>query len=78
MKSLPPDILQAAKEAIRDLLKDPIPAARRLHLLRGYRNPKVYTLDVLSNHSYKISLEIRGDEAILRRVATHKNIDLAP
>jgi hypothetical protein len=78
MKALPPEILEAAKDAIRDLFKLPIPAARRLHRLHGYRNPKVYTIDVLSNHSYKISLEIEGDVATLRRVATHKTIDSAP
>ncbi|MET0858792.1 MAG: hypothetical protein ABWY27_18750 [Telluria sp.] len=78
MKALPPDILDAAKEAIRDLFKYPIPVARRLHRLHGYRNPKVYTIDVFSNHSYKISLEIEGDVANLRRVASHKVIDNAP
>lgn len=78
MKALPPDILLAAQEAIRDLLRHPIRATRRLHPLRGYRNPKVYTIDVLSNHCYKISLEIQGDVANLRRVDTHKMIDNAP
>lgn len=78
MKALSPDILQAAMEAIRDLLKAPIPATRRLHALRGYRNPKIYTIDVLSNHSYKISLEIDGDVANLRRIDTHKMIDSTP
>ena len=48
---------------------------RRLHALHGYRNPKVFTIDVLINHAYKISLEINGETANLRRVATHKVID---
>lgn len=77
-KALPPDIQNEVKSAIADLLKDPIPSIRRLHPLTGFKNPKVYTIDVFSNHSYKISLEISGAEAILRRVATHKTIDRAP
>ncbi len=75
MKALAPDIRNAAKEAIRDLLKHPIPASLRLHALHGYRNPKVFTIDVLPNHAYKISLEIDGQRANLRRVGTHKLID---
>lgn len=78
MKGLKPDVLAAAKEAIRDLYKHPIPKARRLHSLTGYKNPKVFTVDVFSNKSYKISLEIDDGVAILRRVATHKEIDVLP
>jgi hypothetical protein len=78
MKCLPPEILRAAKEAIADLLKFPIPASRRLHALHGFRNPKVFTIDVLANHAYKISLEIDGQKANLRRIGTHKVIDRSP
>jgi mRNA-degrading endonuclease YafQ of YafQ-DinJ toxin-antitoxin module len=77
-KGLPPDIQQAAKEAIEDLLRHPIPTSRRLHALHGYKNPKVFTIDVTSNHAYKISLEIEGQTATLRRIATHKTIDRTP
>jgi hypothetical protein len=78
IKGLSPDILAAAKDAIADILKDPIPASRRLHRLVGYKNPKVYTIDVLPNHSYKISLEIEGNAANLRRIAPHIEIDRQP
>jgi mRNA-degrading endonuclease RelE of RelBE toxin-antitoxin system len=78
LKGLQPNIQQAAKDAIRDLYKEPIPAVRRLHSLTGYKNPKVYTIDVFSNRSYKISLEIDAETANLRRVATHKEIDADP
>ncbi len=78
LKRLPLDIQNAAKEAIRDLMRDPIPATRRLHPLTGFKNPKVYTIDVFSNHLYKISFEIDGPKAILRRIHTHKTIDSAP
>jgi len=77
-KALPLDIQAAAKDAIRDLLRDPIPTTRRLHPLHGFKNPKVYTIDVVSNHAYKISLEIDGEIATLRRIATHKSIDKSP
>lgn len=78
VKALPKDVLAAVKDAVADLLKNPIPTSRRLHPLAGFKNPKVYTIDVFSNHSYKISLEIEGDIATLRRVATHKVIDRSP
>jgi hypothetical protein len=78
MKGLKPDVLEAAKDAILDLFKDPIPSVRRLHSLSGHKNPKIFTIDVFSNKSYKISLEIDGELATLRRVATHKEIDANP
>lgn len=78
LKKLPQDVRDAAKDAIRDLLKQPIPTARRFHQLHGYKNPKLYTIDVFTNKSYKISFELKGTEAYLRRIATHKVIDRAP
>lgn len=77
LKALSPELLSAAKEAVRDLLEDPVPSVRRLHSLAGHK-PKVYTIDVLSNHAYKISFEIDGETAILRRVASHVEIDRLP
>ena len=77
-KGLAIDVQSAVKDAVADLLKDPIPTSRRLHHLTGYKNPKVYTIDVFSDHSYKISLEIEGETATLRRVSTHKVIDRTP
>jgi len=64
--------------AIVDLYSNPIPPTRRFHSLGGFKNPKLYTIDVTPNKSHKISLEIDGDVAILRRVATHKVIDRMP
>lgn len=78
LKAPPLNIQTEVKAAIQDLLKDPIPATRRLHPLTGFKNPKIYTIDVFSNHSYKISLEIDGEVATLRRVASHKTIDRCP
>jgi mRNA-degrading endonuclease YafQ of YafQ-DinJ toxin-antitoxin module len=78
MKALPPDILEAAKAAIADLGRKPIPNSRRLHSLSGYKNPKVFVIDVTSNHAWQITLEIDGETATLRRVNTHKEIDHSP
>jgi mRNA-degrading endonuclease RelE of RelBE toxin-antitoxin system len=77
-KSLSVELKQAVDETIRDLNKDPIPTVRRFHSLKGFKNPKLYTVDVTSNKAYKISLAIDGETATLRRIATHKEIDRAP
>lgn len=77
LKALSPQLRLAVKSALDDLLKDPVPAHRRLHPLGGYK-PTVYTIDVLSNHSYKLSFEISGATAILRRIAPHIEIDRWP
>lgn len=75
--ALPDEIAELAVEAITDLLKSPMPARLRLHKLGGYKNPKVFTIDITTNHSHKISLEIHGSVAVLRRAGTHKEIDRA-
>ena len=77
-KKLPIDIQLLAKQAIIALMSHPIPTSLRLHSLTGYKNPKVFTIDVTSNHAYKISLEINGQHARLRRVGTHKVLDASP
>lgn len=78
MKRLAPNLLQAAKDAIRDLKADPPPARLRVEKLSGYRNPSIYTVHIVGNHSHKISFELDGTHAIFRRVATHKEIDRDP
>lgn len=77
-KKLSPELQQATKNAIRDLLVDSIPGNRRFEKLRGYRDPSIYTIHVTSNHSHKISFEINGDIALLRRISSHKEIDRVP
>lgn len=77
-QKLEPTLKEATKEAIDDLYKTPLPASLRFHSLGGYKNPKLYTVDVCSNKSHKISMEIDGEIAILRKIATHKEIDRAP
>lgn len=45
-------------------------------MLKGHASPPIYTVHVTGN--YKISMEIEGTEAFLRRVAPHDEIDRAP
>lgn len=69
--------LQALVDAkLRDLLANPRPPGLRFEKLKSYHRPDIYTIHVTGN--YKISFEIAGDTAILRRVAPHDGIDRAP
>lgn len=77
-KGLSHDLKAAVKEAT-DLLKtNPHSSRLRLEKLNGYKNPSIYTIHVTSNHSHKISFELQGTHAVLRRIATHKQIDRDP
>ena len=75
LRDLPVDLLRQAMGALDDLLKKPVPKARRLHRLNGYRHPSVYTIDVTPNKSHKLSFHIDETVAVLRRISTHKHID---
>jgi hypothetical protein len=61
---------------LQDLVKSPIPAGLRFEKLKGWHNPDIYTVHVTGNH--KISFEVSGTHASLRRVAPHDEIDHAP
>lgn len=74
-KSLPGNLQQAVDACIADLAKDPIPTSRRSHRINQGQFPKVFSVDVTSNKSHKLSFEINGDQALLRRVGTHREID---
>lgn len=78
MKGLKPDLLKAAKTAIEELYKNPSQTSLRLHCVNKEAKPKIFTIDVLSNKSYKISFHMEGEIAVLRRVASHKDIDRLP
>lgn len=41
-------------------------------------NPSIFTIHATRNHSHKISFEIEGDVAIMRKIGTHKEIDRSP
>ncbi|MGQ0530642.1 MAG: hypothetical protein ACT4PG_12715 [Panacagrimonas sp.] len=64
------------ESALNKLLKNPRPAGISFEKLKGYSAPDIYSIHVDGN--YKISLEIDGGIAILRRVATHNEIDRQP
>lgn len=64
------------KGKLDDLLKDPRPPGLCFEKLKGHSNPDVYTVHVTGN--YKISFEINGGIATLRRVSTHNEIDRQP
>lgn len=61
---------------LQDLTKSPRPPGIAFEKLKGYANPDIYSIHVTGN--YKISMEINGSEAFLRRVADHNEIDRSP
>jgi mRNA-degrading endonuclease RelE of RelBE toxin-antitoxin system len=61
---------------LQDLGKNPRPPGLRFEKLKGYDKPPLYTVHVTGN--YKMSMEISGSIATLRRVGTHDDIDRAP
>lgn len=65
-----------ADDALQLLAQDPRPHSIRFEKLKGYADPAIYSIHVTGN--YKISFEIDGSDAFLRRVAEHDEIDRAP
>jgi mRNA-degrading endonuclease RelE of RelBE toxin-antitoxin system len=61
-------------QKLQDLCKDPRPPGLAFEKLKGY--DAIYTIHITGN--YKLSLDIVGSDAILRRVGTHDDIDRAP
>jgi len=75
-KKIPPEIKKLVPEKLKDLLKKPFPSGLKFEKLKGCNKPDVYTVHVTGN--YKISMQIEGDTAILRRIGNHNNIDRTP
>lgn len=75
-QKLSPELRQRLRDKLNDLLKNPRPRGLQFEKLKGYRRPDIYTIHITGN--YKVSLEIQGDLAILRRVACHDEIDRRP
>lgn len=63
-------------EKLRDLLKNPRPSGLAFEKLKGYKRPDIYTIHVTGN--YKVSFNIEGDLAVLRRIACHNEVDRRP
>lgn len=72
----PPDIQGRLNDKLRHLLANPHPRGLRFEKLKGFQKPSIFTFHVTGN--WKVSLEIVGDHAILRRLAVHKVIDKSP
>lgn len=75
---LPDNIKIQAQEKISHLLQNPQPKHIRLEKLRGNNKPPVYSIHITGNHSHKISFELNGDTAVLRKAGTQKSIDRSP
>lgn len=73
-----PDVQQAARDALKLLKANPRAKTLRLHSLSGYCKPTIYKIDVYANHSWQITFELAGKTAVLRRLATHKDINRRP
>lgn len=67
---------ELVSEKLPQLLLNPMPTGLRFEKLKGYRKPSIYTIHVTGN--YKISIELKGEIAVLRRVACHDDIDRLP
>ena len=75
-KKMPEDIQSLFPGKIDDLQKSPMPAGLRFEKLKGYTKPNIYTIHLTGN--YKLSFKIEGDNAILRNIGTHNEIDRNP
>lgn len=70
------DMRDLVDQKLQDLVKEPMPAGLKFEKLKGYSNPDYYTIHI--NGNYKASMEINGNEAFLRRVSDHNDIDRTP
>jgi|SRR5712691_6146281 len=78
LKKLSPEILELAKQAMRDLMLPEIPREYNFKRLEGYYSRNLFTITFGENHAYKMSMAIVDRVAFLRRVGTHKEIDANP
>ncbi len=78
-KDLPSDLIEPVRECLRDIEKVPIPQTRRYHSVTPRsQKPTIFTVDVLSNHSWKLSFMRVGACIWVLRVAPHKEMDRDP
>lgn len=76
VRRLTSDMQERLTQKLDDLLANPRPPGLRFEKLQGYKNPAIYTIHLTGN--YKVSMEIIGNIAYLRKVADHDTIDRAP
>lgn len=70
------DLRDRVDEKLQDLTKENRPPGLAFEKLKGYSAPAIYSVHVTGN--YKITMEIEGSHAQLRRVADHDEIDRTP
>lgn len=70
-----PDVQKAVDKVFKDLQGNP--NSRRCHSLTGYK-PTIFSADVFSNHSWQLTFEMKGETAVMRRLASHSEIDDSP
>jgi mRNA-degrading endonuclease RelE of RelBE toxin-antitoxin system len=75
-KKLTAHMRQLVTEKLSALQANPRPPSLGFEKLKGYGNPDIYTIHITGN--YKLSFQLSGSLAQLRRVAPHDEIDRAP
>ena len=70
------DLRDLVDAKLQDLARPLRPAGLAFEKLKGHSAPDIYTVHVTGN--CKISMEIDGTSAFLRRVANHDEIDRSP
>lgn len=78
LKKSPTEVRRVIEQVLDDLLKYPQPKKLRFHSLNGFFDPKIFKIDVFPNKSWQITFEMDGRTALLRRLATHREIDRSP
>ena len=78
VKGLPPEMFTAIEDALNKLLVNPKSKKLRFKSVTGSKKPKLFAIHVTPNHSHKISMELDGTVAVLRRFGTHKEIERDP
>lgn len=75
-RKLGADMQSLVDSKLKDLQKDPRPPGLRFEKLSGHRKPYIYSIHITGN--YKVSMEIEGNHAHLRKVGNHDDIDRSP
>jgi hypothetical protein len=78
MRSLPPDVARATKDALALLQRNPLARSLGLHPLTGLPKPTVWEIDDFANHAWQVTFELNGTTAELKRIGEHKLIDRDP
>jgi hypothetical protein len=77
-QAAPVDVKKAVESVLRKLIANSNAGSLRCHSLSGYGKPSLFSIDVFTNHSWKMTFTMDGTVAELRRLATHKSIDRDP